>query len=179
MSSDVEKIAEALRALAADVRETGLGVTQAQRRVRQLVDQAHAQGRCGLSVAQLVSQLQGAAEKGRAAAVSVTQIEKSGNEFADHLASAHGGGGSGHGVRDFMGDLAVGATAVLGLFGSPQTMLTDSPETTGAGEVGGSSMIDRSLDAADDLKEMDDGLKAKGENKIKPSDPAGKRSGRP
>ncbi|MCF6389353.1 hypothetical protein L2K20_20455 [Mycobacterium sp. MBM] len=169
MSSDIERIAKALRELAADAGRTGDGVSQAHRRITRLVDQAHAQGRSGLAMGPLVGQLRGAADKARGAANSVEQIERHGKGFADHLA-ARGGGGGGPVSVGFLGDMAVAATAFLGFAGTPQTMLNDSPDLTGPGEVGGSSMIQRSLDAADNGDDLNTGLKKRNDTGDAPVD---------
>lgn len=167
MASDIENVAKALNALASDTGRTGQGVTQAVREAVRLLDRAQALRNSGVSVARLVGQLQAAVDKGRSAAAGVEQIERTGHTFADRLADRAGGG---QGTAGFVADVLIGASTALTFLGSPQTMLNDSPDTTGAGEVGGSSMIDRSLSAQSDLDDLRRFNSDHAETKVKPED---------
>ncbi|BBX50529.1 hypothetical protein GCM10009645_17000 [Mycolicibacterium poriferae] len=151
MASDIERVAKALNALASDTGRTGQGVTHAVQEAARLLDRAQALRNSGVSVARLVGQLQAALDKGRSAAAGVEQIERTGHSFADRLADRAGGG---QGTAGFLADVSIGFATALSFLGSPQSMLSDSPDTTGAGEVGGSSMIDRSLSAQSDLDDL-------------------------
>nr|WP_313777377.1 hypothetical protein [Mycobacterium sp.] len=167
MASDIENLAKALNALASDAGRTGQAVEHAVKESARLLDRAQAQRSSGVSVARLVSQLQVAVDKGRSAVAGVEQIERHGHSFAEHLATRAGGG---QGTSGFLADALVLGTAVLGGLGSPQTMLSDSPDTTGAGQVGGSSMNERSLAAQGDLDDLNRSTRERSEKKIKPAD---------
>lgn len=165
MASEIEKVAKALNALAADTGQTGQGVSQAVREAAHLLDRAQALRTSGVSVARLVGQLQSAVDKGRSAAAEVEHIEQTGRAFAERLADRAGGG---QGTAGFLADASIGAFTALALLGSPQSMLDDSPDTSGAGEVGGSSMIDRSLSAQGDLDDLRRFNADRAEKKVKP-----------
>lgn len=167
MTSDIERVAKALNALASDTGRTGQGVTQAVQEAGRLLDRAQALRSSGVSVARLVGQLQAAVDKGRSAAAGVEQIERTGHAFADRLADRAGGG---QGTAGLIADFTFVAAAAFGSLGTPQTMLNDSPDTTGAGEVGGSSLIDRSLSAQGDLDDIHRFVRDRAEKKIKPDD---------
>lgn len=91
MASDIEKVANGVRGLAAHAGGTGREVGQAARATAALVDRAQAQGRSGLNVTRLVGQLQAAATRARAAAAAIEQVATLGDAFADHLAHSQTG----------------------------------------------------------------------------------------
>ncbi len=167
MASEIEKVAKALNALASDTGRTGQGVTQAVQEAARLLDRAQALRTSGVSVARLVGQLQAAVDTGRSATAGVEQIERTGHSFADRLAGQAGGG---QGTAGAIANASIGVATALSFMGSPQTMFNDSPATSGAGEVGGSSMIDRSLSAQSDLDDLHRFNRDRAEKKIKPED---------
>ena len=142
-------------------------MTHAVEESARLLDRAHALRRIGLPVAPLVNQLQVAVGKGRRAAAGVEHIEQTGHSFADQLADRAGGG---QGTAGLIANTSIGAVTALTFLGSPQTMLNGSPDTTGAGEVGGSSLIDRSLSTQSDLDDLYRFNRDRGDKKIRPAD---------
>ena len=165
--SEIENVAKALKALASDTGRTGQGVSHAVTESARLIDRAQAQRTSGVSVARLVSLLQVAVDKERSAAAGVEQIERHGHSFAEHLATRAGGG---QGTAGVLATSLVAGLAALNVAGTPQTMLSDSPDTNGVGQVGDSSMIDRSLSAQGDLADLYGFAREQSENKIKPAD---------
>jgi hypothetical protein len=87
MASEIEQLANSLRALASHAGGTGREIGQAAQASEKLVEAAHAQGRSGLAVGSLVGQLQTAAKRARAAAAAIEQVAAHGESFADHLAA--------------------------------------------------------------------------------------------
>src|SRR4051812_27280462 len=99
MASDIEQLADSLRALASHAGGTGREVGQAAQASGKLVEAAYSQRRIGLPVGSLVGQLQAAAKRAEAAAVAIEQVAAHGESFADHLAGTRHGHPS-HRFRD-------------------------------------------------------------------------------
>ncbi|MBS1696415.1 MAG: hypothetical protein JST91_29870 [Actinobacteria bacterium] len=142
MASDIETLADALRALASHAAHAGREVAQAAQASARLVEAAHAQGRSGLQVGPLVAQLQTAAKSAEAAAAGVAQVAVHGESFADHLAhtrSAHPVGGiRADLIATLMGTFVNGWNADL-----PTTPATDVTGDIGTHQVQQAAAVDR------------------------------------
>ncbi|WP_006245068.1 hypothetical protein [Mycolicibacterium tusciae] len=132
MASDIENIANALRALASHTTSQGREVGQAARESAKLVELAHAQGRTGLQVGSLVGQLQAAAKRAGAAAAAIEQVTAHGESFADHLAATRSGHES-HRLRD--ASLAGFAFLTAANAPMPNMPTTDVPSGVGIHQV--------------------------------------------
>ena len=147
MASDIEQLANSLRALASHAGSTGREVGQAARESGKLVEAAHAQGRSGLPVGSLVGQLQAAAKRAGTAATAIEQVAAEGETFANHLATTRSGHES-HRLRD----MSVAGFAAITVANTP---MPDRPSTDASCDVG-SHRVAAAANAVDDAADQHD-----------------------
>lgn len=175
MASDIERVANSVRALAAHAGGAGREVGQAARAAAELVDSAQGQSRSGLQVSRLVAQLQTAATKAGAAAAAIEQVETLGDAFADHLAQSH------HGHRGMstgraISNALIGVEALISFMSQPLPPSYIDSAVTGEpidGEQVRRELPGHSLDKTGDLDDLHIFLRDADAQKIPPS------SGRP
>lgn len=179
MGSDLQGIAQRLRELAADTGGTGREVAHTAGDSGKLVERAHAQGRSGLSVSQLVGQLQTAASRSKDAAQALEHIAQHGKAYADHLATAHYNQ-QGMSLGERVGRALIGAQAVLNFATTP---VPDSAlSSTVNGEPIDSLQVSKDLaphamDATDNQKDLRDALEEADSEKVHCDDGTGRTAG--
>ena len=118
MSSDIQKLADRLRALAKDTSGVTTLAYKAAVDAGKLADRAQQAGTVGVNTTALAAQLEAAASKARDAGAHIERVQKSGEHFATHLASK----GSGGGIHPVEGVLAGAAGIAIGALIGTSTM---------------------------------------------------------
>lgn len=174
MSSDLEKIAEGLVALASDSGGVASAVHGASGAVKRMSDAVQGHARTGLPVQRLLAELHDAAGKTQKAAASVKKVQMEGQSFAAHLAKS-GGGGTGRSAlqvgKDFIEVAALGV-----LLSSPATFAAESAarmndlDPVDRGSVSGyqifADVADAHADRTNDLDDVDRAYKQRVEEKM-------------
>lgn len=162
MSSDLEKIARRLQDLAHETGGVTAGLQAAATRSGELCTQVQEAGRAGVPVHMLLDQLQAAVRKARAAAASVEQVRRHGDEFARHLAGRQSGSRSANRVagvvKGVVEGVAVGGILTSGIMNFGSTVVRSDP-TLPVGERATPAQTladytDRHADATDDLDDL-------------------------